>query len=233
MYVELCKMKYASTVSSHETRAVADERGSETMNMQAALVLSILQQWRYYEWTVQGFGFIRTKIQNVGRIHIWDSRLTIHNVSTMHTHPWPLRSTIISGELINQRFVQVDPHHNGMSYMRSRIATGEGGGLVGEPELVRIFPENDPEFYVAGCIYEQRPDEIHRSIPQDGCVTLLERPQGPPLEEAFTFWPAGLSWGSAEPKPIEQWQIEPVINYALARWAPNISGSVCNRSEQP
>lgn len=194
------------------------------MNIQAALVLSILQQWRSYQWTVQGFGFIRTKIQNVGRIHVWDSRLTTRYVSMMHTHPWPLRSTIISGELINQRFQEVEPHVPGLPYMHSRIATGEGGGLVGEPRPVRLLPVDDPEFYMPGCTYEQRADEIHRSIPQDGCITLLERPQGPPLEEASVYWPAGTEWISAEPKEAELWAIEPVINYALARWAPDVRG---------
>lgn len=190
------------------------------MNIEAALVLSILQKWRSYEWTVQGFGFIRTKIQNVGRIHVWDSKLTTPRVSTMHTHPWALRSTIISGELINQRFVESEAAPRGMPYMRSRIATGEGGGLLGEPEAVKILPADDPEWYLPGDTYAQRAAEIHRSIPQDGTVTLMTRPQGPPLEEATVYWPAGTTWVSAEPQKLADWQIEEAIAYALARWAP-------------
>lgn len=193
------------------------------MNIQSALVLSILQKWRSYEWTIQGFGFIRTKIQNVGRIHVWDSRLMTRYVSTMHTHPWPLKSAIISGELINQRFQEVEPIRNGVPYMHSRIATGEGGGLIGEPREVRMLPVDDPEFYLPGCTYEQKPEEIHRSIPQDGTVTLMERPQGPPLEEASVYWPRGTQWVSAEPKKLPEWEIEEVINYALARWSPSVA----------
>lgn len=189
------------------------------MNIQAALVQSILQQWRSYEWTVQGFGFARTKIANVGRIHVWDSRLAVPLVSTAHTHPWPRRSTIISGELINVRFVEAEPHMPGVPYMASGIATGEGGGLIGEPREVWLLPESEPEFYMAGCTYEQKPAEIHRTIAQDGTVTLLERPQGPPLEEATTYWPRGTQWVSAEPGKVDQWKLEMVIQYALARWA--------------
>jgi hypothetical protein len=193
------------------------------MNIQAALVRSILQQWRSYEWTVQGFGFVRTKIADVGRIHVWDSRLAVQLVSTMHSHPWPLRSTIISGELINCRFVRkedrVVPFRlQGMRYAMSRIATGEGGGLMGEPGEIELFG-CQPEQYVPGDLYEQRPDEIHRTIAQDGTVTLLERPQGPPLEEALTFWPAGTNWVSAEPGKVEEWRLQPVMDYALARWS--------------
>lgn len=190
---------------------------TKTGGIRAALVRSILEQWRYYEWTVQGFGFIRMKLANVGRIHVWDSSLAVSRVSTIHTHPWPLHSSIISGELINCRFL-VGADGADQPYMRSRIATGEGGGLIGEPEPVLLFAR-EPEFYTAGDGYDQTPDEVHRTIAQDGTVTLLERPQGPPLEEAFTFWPEGTNWVSAEPRKLEQWQIEPVIGYALARWS--------------
>jgi hypothetical protein len=194
------------------------------MNIQAAMVRSILERWQAYEWTVQGFGFIRTKLADVGRIHVWDSRLATPLVSTMHTHPWPLKSTIISGELINMRFVVVEPHHPGMPYEHSRIATGEGGGLIGERSVRRVFPVDDPEFYTAGHSYEQRPDEIHRTIAQDGTVTLLERPQGPPLEEASVFWPVGTEWVSAEPKPADTWQVGMAVQYALQRWNAETAG---------
>lgn len=186
------------------------------MNIQSALVRAILEQYRSYEWTVQGFGFARTKIANVGRIHIWDSRLAVQLVSTMHTHPWPLQSTIISGELINQRFVE-DPAE-GLPYMRSSIATGEGGGLIGDP-VSTFIRSGTPEVYMPGDGYSQEPGEIHRSIPQDGTVTLIERPQGPPLEAALVFWPIGTQWVSAEPGKPEQWKLDMVIQHALARWA--------------
>lgn len=199
------------------TSLPSNEQGQRLGGIRAVLVRSILEQWRSYEWTVQGFGFIRTKLANVGRIHVWDSSLATPRVSTIHTHPWPLRSTIISGEIINCRF-RIGGEGADLPYLRSRIATGEGGGLIGEPEAIMLFA-GDPESYTAGDTYEQDPIEIHRTIAQDGTVTLLERPQGPPLEEAFTFWPEGTGWVSAEPRTLEQWQIEPVVKYALARWS--------------
>jgi hypothetical protein len=188
------------------------------MNIQAALVRSILERWQSYTWTVQGFGFARTKIADVGRIHVWDSMLATPRVSTMHTHPWPLRSTIISGELINQRYDDGSGEGSRLlSYQRSRIATGEGGGLVGSPEVVNVFAQV-PEHYIRGQSYEQQPEEIHRTIAQDGTVTLIERPQGPPLEEALVYWPAGTEWVSAEPRVPEKWQLANAIEYALRRW---------------
>lgn len=188
-------------------------------NIQAALVRAVLEKWPSYEWTIQGFGMARTKLADVGRIHVWDSRLRVSLVSDIHAHPWPLNSTVISGELINQRF-QVNPAERlGMPYMRSLIATGEGGGLIGEPELVKMYGDK-PEFYKAGDIYQQEPTEIHRSIPMDGTVTLVERPMGPPLQETSVYWPAGTEWVSAEPrKPRDQYELYNIIQYALARWA--------------
>lgn len=189
-------------------------------SMRAALVRSILEKHTAYEWTIQGFGFARTKIANVGRIHVWDSKLAVSRVSTVHTHPWPLRSTIISGELINQRFKDIPA--GGVPYMRSAIATGEGGGLIGEPMRagLGVMP---PEIYLPGDTYEQESSEIHRTIAQDGTVTLMERPQGPPLEEALVYWPCGTSWISAEPMPAVEWQLSEVIAYALARWSDSLS----------
>lgn len=191
------------------------------MNIQSALVKSILEQWEHYDWTIQGFGMVRTKIADVGRIHVWDSRLRIPLVSDIHAHPWPLRSTVISGELINQRFAalpveaQID---GGMPYMQSAIQTGEGGGLVGAVEEVKLSLIGT-EFYTPGKIYEQEPEELHRSLPQDGTVTLLERPMGPPLQGTLVYWPNGMDWVSAEPRrPTRDYEIAPMIKLALARW---------------
>lgn len=194
--------------------------------MQAALVRSILEKYKSYEWTVQGFGFARTKIANIGRIHVWDSRLAVQLVSTAHTHPWWLRSTVISGELINQRF-EVCADGGGMPYLESDIKTGEGGGLSGDPREVNL--KSKPlEIYISGASYEQRPDEIHRTIAQDGTVTLLERPQGPPLELAATYWPGNTAWVSAEPKKPSDWELQRTIEYALERWhATSARTSAC------
>ncbi len=193
------------------------------MNIQSALVRSIIEKWQSYEWTIQGFGFARTKIANVGRIHVWDSRIAVPLVSTAHTHPWPLHSCIISGELINCRFTYKDervvPYRTiGLKYWHSKIATGEGGGLIGEPDEVELFA-CAPDLFIPGDDYQQEPTVIHRTIAQDGTVTLMTRPQGPPLEEADVFWPLGFKWVSAEPRPPKgDWELDPIMTLALERW---------------
>lgn len=188
------------------------------MNIQAALIRSILEQWQHYDWTIQGFGFARTKIGSVGRVHVWDSRLAVPLVSSVHTHPWSFKSTIISGELINVLFMVGPDHPRTMPYVHQRLKTGEGGGLIGESEQMWLSPL-EPHIYLLGETYEQLAEDIHRTQAQDGTVTLLERPQGPPLEEASVYWPYGMSWVSAEPRaPRGDWELQPIMDLALARW---------------
>lgn len=196
------------------------------MNIQSALVRAMLEKWQSYHWTQQGFGFLRTKLGEVGRIHIWDGRLRTPLVSDIHAHPWPLKSTIISGELINQRF-RVANYKNYpvrgpdgelmLPYLEQDIQTGEGGGLKNESMEVCLRSE-PPEFYVPGMTYTQDSSEVHRSIPRDGTVTLLERPLGPPDESTVVYWPHGTNWVSAEPKVPPAYLVEQVISYALAVW---------------
>lgn len=186
------------------------------MNIQSALVRSILEKWGSYTWTVQGLGMLRTKIADVGRIHIWDASLRTWQVSDIHSHPWELRSTVISGELINQRFGIVDTSN--LAYVRQKLACGEGGGLLDKPEDVclSVFPL---DFYTPGSMYKQAKEEIHRSMPQDGTVTLMERQLEDGHQEAYVFWPRGTQWVSAEPRVATDQEVRRVVGYALARWA--------------
>jgi hypothetical protein len=199
------------------------------MNIQTALVMSILERSESFDWTVQGFGMLRTKIKDAGRIHVWDSRLRNALVSDVHAHPWPLTSTIISGELINVRYREVDTNspqdvalalrHKAMWFRRSLIKTGEGGGLTGESTRVLLRPE-PPEIYTAGETYAQQPEEVHRTIPRDGTVTLMERPMGEPLQETVVYWPDGAEWVTAEPCPAMDRQRKMALGLALMLWAP-------------
>jgi hypothetical protein len=195
--------------------------------IKAALVRAILEQWRSYDWTVQGFGMVRTKLANVGRIHIWDARLKNPLVSDVHAHPWPFHSTIISGGLINVKFAVFSradvPEEEmatcGLPYLQQDILTGEGGGLCKERPLKLVWLQiRSLVTYVHNQTYMQQPEEVHRSIPEDGTVTLLERPMGPPLERTQVYWPEGWGWVSAEPRKAADWEVERAVDTALARW---------------
>jgi hypothetical protein len=195
--------------------------------IQSALVRAILENWQDYEWSIQGFGFARTKLGIEGRIHVWDQRLRVGLVSDVHEHPWPLRSTIISGMLVNHKFYvhkrtndgNEEAHDSCLPYVRHALLTGEGGGLCADakPELVWLEP-GAPQYHLHGHSYAQVPEEVHRTLAEDGTVTLMERPLGPPLQRTNVYWPRGTHWVSAEPRLPEDGELDSIMETALARW---------------
>lgn len=202
------------------------------VNVARELVRAILERATSYQWTVQGFGMMRLYLRKVGRIHVWDSRLRVRDVSDMHTHPWSLRSTIIAGTLVNERYATIPdtlpPNFAAElaqgqidEYYEQLLQTGEGGGLKGEPNVVRVRRMSQ-EVYRPGDVYSQGPAEIHVSKPEDGCVTLMERPKGPDYtEHAWVYWPRDrgqFGWTSAEPRVARDVEVAAAVALALTRW---------------
>lgn len=197
--------------------------------MLSALVRAILENWGSFEWTVQGIGMLRTKLDGIGRIHIWDASLRVPWVSDVHSHPWDLTSHVVSGELINTKFevVEGDPDcrppssRSVLKYVENCIQTGEGGGLIGPPQEV-CLGWGEADCYGPGMSYSQHRDEIHRTLFADGTVTVMERTMGPPDEKARVYWPRMTNWVSAMPRPALSYECEDVIRFALSRWSvPN------------
>lgn len=172
------------------------------------------------KWTVQGFGMMRTYFGDgdAWRLNMWDPRLAVPNVSTIHDHPWNFESWIISGSLVNQRYKKYAPTIFTPSHHFQSIKTGEGGGPVGEPESALLAPYH-PEKYKAGDIYRQKRNEIHESFPSDGAVTLNLRTKRDG-ENARVFWPHGQKWVDAIPRPATAPEIWDVTRNALAKWTP-------------
>ncbi len=184
-------------------------------------VRTILENPMGRDWTLQGFGMLRTYLGDERRVrlHVWDSRFAFEDVSTMHTHPWNFHSTVIAGEVRNLLYsdrrigkgfaVQGDP------YYRQLILCGEGGHEVDEPVPVAIRLESD-EVYVAGESYTQHAREIHVSQPSDGAVTLITREFLDDDDHAFVYWPMGQTWVTAEPRPATPEEIFGMTQRALA-----------------
>lgn len=178
------------------------------------------------EWTVQGFGFLRTYFgppdaPKKFRLNLWDSDLTIPNVSTIHDHPWDFKSIIIAGSFYNKRYLLlstkewisgiVEPTHHHVT-----IKTGEGGGKRKiTPKICRL--KSLPiEHYAPGDTYEQRADEIHETIFEDGTITLNERIGD--TEHARVFWPYGTDWVDAKPRKATQAEVNSAVTYSLKEW---------------
>jgi hypothetical protein len=179
----------------------------------------ILETADQRRWTIQGLGMLRTYLGGGTRLHIWDDRFAVPDVSEMHNHPWNLFSFVCSGLIRNQRF-EYSP--SGQLYKRQMLFCGAGGGLKGEPEDTTLELTTD-EFLFPGDSYEQRAEEIHQSKPIRGTVTIVHRtvPQGGSPDLASVFWGPGADWVSAEPKPAEDHEIAAIVSEALADWPDN------------
>lgn len=168
-------------------------------------------------WTMQGLGMLRLKLPGAPnhRLHLWANENYYAGTSDVHTHPWDFSSQIFSGMIENVRFLEGtrEPTH----YTQT-IVCGPSGCVKGEKRLTRLVP-CPPEFYRAGDSYSMRRDEIHRSRPSDGAVTMITRVPNPGEDIARVFWPKSDEWTSAAARPATPDEVERICHLVLRRWS--------------
>lgn len=186
------------------------------MNFKNSLLLlrSLLTNGENLEWQYQGLGMIRLHLGTRHRLHIWDRSLAVPDVSTIHDHlQWGLNSTILVGQMINQRYTQ-EQRPGSIMFQHARIKACEGGGIEQSLGMTFLHPCEQETYYPGNC-YFQEPDEIHESIPYEGTVTLMAKTPTNDRDGARVFWRKG-DWVSAEPRPATNREICQCLNKALA-----------------
>lgn len=180
---------------------------------------AVLEHPLGFDWTVQGFGFIRTYFGDKRvRLNVWDPALTFNSVSTIHDHPWAFQSWVISGQFFNQRYVEelgsiasfLAPTHN-----FGVLHTGVDGGMTAERGTARLIACRR-EAYLVGDTYRQAADEIHRSEFSPGAVTINERLGD--TERARVFWPIDEEWKDAMPRYATEKEVARTTALALMKW---------------
>jgi hypothetical protein len=181
-----------------------------------AFVRAILSHAGDFEWTLQGFGMLRLSMpcpEGDFRLNIWDSMYRVGDVSLMHSHPWDFKSLIVSGALCNLRFSGCT-EGTGESFDFATIKPGPGGGITegksGTVELVCVAKE----YFAAGDVYQQKAEEIHISLPEDGTVTLNRRDRRAD-DIAQVFWRTGKAWVSAEPRKADRVAVGDIVEKAM------------------
>lgn len=164
-----------------------------------------------HEWSIQGFGMLRTYLPFGMRMNIWNSRFAVRNVSRIHTHPWHFDSYVERGMLHNRRFLIAGGEK---LYDHAVIKPGPNGGITEELGRVCLTAQLW-ETYQEGSVYRQEADEIHMSNPRDGCITINLRARIDP-DEALVFWPHGEEWVSAEPRKATYEEIAEFVSVAKA-----------------
>jgi len=179
---------------------------------------SILRKAESYEWSLQGFGMLRCYLgaSRRVRLHVWDDRYAVPNVSLIHDHPWAFESTILSGTVRNVRFYE---HSSGRPTHHAQvILCGPGGCALERLADVRLSVRDDCT-YRAPDDYGQDATWLHASYPSRGAVTVIERHFGRgDTERARVLFPVGTSWVSAEPRLATPGEVADICGHALAVW---------------
>lgn len=177
------------------------------------------------DWTVQGFGLLRYYIRNVGRIHLWDDRLRYPGVSMIHNHAWHLRSTVVCGSLVNQRYLANDWKFFSWAqrYHHMRLQTGFDTKTLSPVDTVWMIKQN-PERYIPGDVYLQVAHEVHETIAANGTVTLMERNDTERPGEADVYWPIDHQWGTATPRPATPEEVQRTVSTAIEELTRPLKG---------
>lgn len=176
----------------------------------------ILRHATRFEWSLQGLGMLRLYIEPNLRLHVWDNRHRFPGATPIHDQ-WGLMSTVLSGELHNQRYTET--RSTGSPYKKMKIKAGMSCEKMEEPTIV-FLRGYEPERYRVGESYSQYPSEIHETIPRNGTVTIMNKTPTADPEAATVFWPADGMLGSAEPRPASFREICSITEYALSVWSP-------------
>lgn len=196
------------------------------LEMTRALTRHVLENANYREWTVQGFGFLRTYVGPRGqpkeyRLNLWDKDFTVPNVSTIHDHPWDFSSMIVAGQFANQRYQVTDIRSGprptfGPTHEFSTITTGIQSNLVKSPAQYAKLMPHEREDYKIGDTYWQMADEVHETKFLDGSITINKR-RGD-TEHARVFWPFGTEWVDAKPRAATEREVTEAVTRSLNWW---------------
>lgn len=191
-----------------------------------AFVTEVLRQPFSRNWTVQGFGMLRTYINgDLVRLSVWDHSLTYNpEPSMIHDHPWDFQSEIIAGRLTNTTY---EVHPLGATLeghflrfpqkaMMRTIKPGEGLQIHGDDVPVVLGVKSIKE-YRAGFHYNQTHDEVHKTEFVDGTVTIVSRDRGNRQDVARTFY-STPEWHQAKPRPATHEEINRVCHSSFDRW---------------
>lgn len=182
------------------------------------LVENILRHWQEHEWSVQGFGMIRTYLDSDKqfRLNVWTSKLAIPGSNHPHDHPWHFTSYIVAGRFYNTRYQRIETGKVNELYDAQVIRTGEGGGPEGAPVQQIFLRKYGTEHYFAGDHYRQKAKEIHTSGYDDGTVTINNRTRLADGDHALVAWQGKFI--NADPRSATDQEVRQTIEYSLATW---------------
>lgn len=181
---------------------------------------AFLQSYKDHVWTTMGFGMIRTYLDQDKRfrLNIWDSRLAILNVSTIHNHPWSFTSHVLCGLIKNQKYKHLCDTESlkDATHEYHAIKTGEEGGPVETPKPCYLQNQSCYD-YGRGKFYYQSAEEVHQTFADTGTVTLNDRSAPSEAHTASVYWKVGTFWVDAKPRLATPYEVERAVESALSK----------------
>lgn len=178
-------------------------------------VKSILESATLFDWSVQGMGMFRLYLSRDVRIHVWDKRFAVPNVTMVHDHPFDLESRILWGELMDKVYIEKPGFPT--NYMKQTIVCGVGAHADSEEVGVHLQLQN-ANIYKTGDIYSHDSTVLHETVPEDGTVTLVVRRFKEDTEHARVYFPVGTKFVSAEPRKATEEEVATMALKALERY---------------
>ena len=186
------------------------------MELDKKLVKYILEDAHRFDWSLQGFGMLRLYLSKETRLHVWDDRYKVKNVSDIHNHPWSFRSQIIAGVMHEYQYQKSETL--GFFYSGALIQCGENACVKEMLPPVRM--QNHPKTYYESMEYELSEHVIHSSHPLSGTVTVVHRYFKPDTEHAKVYWPVfgnDPGWIDAKPRKAKPKEVKDICGNALER----------------
>lgn len=189
------------------------------------LVRHILAHADQYDWSIQGFGLLRLYLPGDARLHIWDHARSYQDVSMIHDHiQWGLTSTVVAGQLTNTRYLELPAQRYGLPityinntewelYNWATFKAGFDAKQLHDPDKIWLKAMK-PEIYMPGDSYHQEPREIHETAAQPGTVTVMQKFPSEDAVNARIFWPVGMTWGTAAPRPATAEEVSHFVKLA-------------------
>ncbi len=177
------------------------------------------------EWSLQGFGMLRHYLTDdrVWRLHVWDDRYRVANVTMVHNHPWNLESSVLSGALVNHKYhvsYELWDRHGKPTHWEMRILAGENARADGHSKAVILVPEV-PVPYVARTsqnTYHQGWNEVHCTDALNGTITITFREfVNDDRDHAFSYREHDKEWISAAPRNATPDEVSDIIGRATDR----------------
>jgi hypothetical protein len=181
------------------------------------LVANVLENADRVKWSLQGLGMLRTYLSKAVRLHIWDDRFAVHNVSTLHNHPWSFESLVVCGAIRNRIYRSFDHLLTKTTHHEQKIQCGTDGKLIDATKRdVHLELQNDYTV-TAGWSYRQPHDAIHDTIAARGTVTIVHRRFHADTEHARVYFPLGTDWVAGIPRPATPAEVATIVEGALQR----------------